>query len=210
MKKVILVMLLVLLFLTSFSGMVSNKDDKNDLNEYFINYRENTFFINETGYTREGYSTIIEENVIIANITNISFELSWIDTHSWPPNEDTRILVPYVEIADEFSLFIKEPNGTNVSLSTQSPWENISYDGLIDTTVKVNDMINSQIVYAESKQDAFNQMAVSNGIGEWIINITCIDAPGTGPGGFMGPQYDMGNDWELNITIFFYEGYIDQ
>jgi len=210
MKKNRSIFVAVLFLFVLSTGCISNENEKNgiDLNEYYINYSECIYEINENGYTIEGNSTIILRNITHANITSIRFSLKWNDSHTWPPKEITRIYVPYVPEPDTFNLSVKEPNGTNVYFAPHPYVEDTQYIGLINVTANLNNIPENTTYKAISQQDVLNQTITNNGNGIWKINITCVDAPGTGPGGILGPGYDMGNNWELNITIHFYKANI--
>jgi len=212
MKKNISILLTVPLLIVLSMGCISNENEKNgiEINEYYINYSECIYMINETGYTIEDNSTIFLKNITHVNITSIRFSLKWNDTHTWPPKEITRIYVPYVPEPDTFNLSIKEPRGANVYYTPNSYLESTQYNGLINVTADLNNMPENTTYKAKSQQDVINQTILHNGKGIWKINITCIDAPGTGSGGIVGPGYDMGNNWELNISIHFYKANISK
>lgn len=134
----------------------------------------------------------------------IYINLTWNDTHSWPPEQITRMYVPYVPQPDTFHLSVKQQDGSEVTFFPSNKLKNTSINGSIGIKALLNERPTRKTVFAKSPQEAFNQTDVSKRHEIWEINITCIDAPGTGPGGFAGPGYDMGNDWELSITIFSY------
>ncbi|MCK5774391.1 MAG: hypothetical protein KAH57_11430 [Thermoplasmata archaeon] len=204
MRSISIVSILILVAIGS--GCTDRLDDENEeSDEYSIYYIEKSYLINETGYTREGNSTVILQNITAQNIMRISFILTWNDTHTWPPEQETRVWVPYVPQPDTFSLSVKGPNGSEVSFDSNYKLENTSYDGSIKINASLNELPGNRTIFAGSPEDAFNQTMVPDGIGIWEINITCIDAPGTGPGGFVGPGSDMGNHWELHVTIYSYE-----
>jgi hypothetical protein len=206
MKRVILTLIIFIFIFGSFAGCITNENELNDLHLYSVNYIEKSYQINETGYTLAENSTIIIQDISTQNITKIYFILTWEDTHAWPPRNNTRVLVPYWPKPDTFSLSITEPNGTNATFAPSYYAEETAYYGNINITSIIYNVTENNTIFARSYNEATKKISNNNGAGSWEINITCIDAPGTGPGGFMGPGHDMGNDWELEIYIYYFEG----
>ena len=223
MKKIIIAFLVILLifFLTIGYFFYDNVWDKDELNEYSINYVESNYVINENGYTLEGNSTIILQNITTQNITRIFFNLMWHDSESWTrdgndpdssfPEQNTRIYTPSERLPDTFSLSIKEPNSSKVSsYDPDNTVVGTSFHGRLEINATLNKLPDNKTVNAKSSKDILYPTTVLNGVGIWEINITCIDAPGHGTGGFVpGPQ-DMGNEWVLLITIHSYDANISK
>ena len=141
MKKIKMLIIIIILISGTFTGCISDGDEKNELNNYTVDYIEKSYKINETGYTLAENSTIILENISVQNITKIYFNLKWEDTHTWPPRGNTRVFVPYRPEPDTFSLSVTDPNGTNATYIPSKYAEETSFYGNINITGIINIII---------------------------------------------------------------------
>lgn len=146
----------------------------------------------------EGTSETLFEDINVLNITKVRFDLTWDD---WQPYVgDPPLTEP--EPNDEFIMNVSSPDGGKYE-GGPSTSEQI----IVDAPKKgnLNQIPNTFKIQAESEEILRTFLAenytTSEGIGEWVINITLTQALGAlgGP-----PDLDYGEDWDLEIICFYY------
>lgn len=196
MKRIAISCVCILLILTSFSmGCIEDEEEKGEpLKEFQISFQETrSETMNITGYTNGSEVTEIFKNFTQFNITKIRLYLKWMDDCKF--YADCFGNVNYTDDAlDKFNLTVIDPNQDIIG--DESIYE------IIFINITVNDIPQDQTINATSEKQVVDKFINDNGIGNWQINISCIDARG---GQMIG---DGGNDWILSIVIFYYEGII--
>lgn len=141
------------------------------------------------GETQEGESTDETVELTTANITEVSFTLSWSDDVGDP---------------DTFRITVTSPDGSLMNSTEGDSGEiRVAFPG-------VNDLPPEKTVLADSEEDARAQLADQHtktlGQGEWQVTIELVEAGDFDPTG-QGPplQEDTGNSWELTTRVTAYE-----
>lgn len=184
MKKVTLSLILFIYIFGSFTGCISNGNEKNNEPEYSINFVENSYIISETGYVNNNQTITINKLINTTNLTKIIFILTWID-------DETGCFM----VGDHIEIYIISPNDSKVEfIPTNSSYSNDQF-GNISIAAKINTIPVDQDI----TKDQVSKFINKNGIGNWQINLSCKYVTQS----LMGPP-DMGNDWELKIFIYYY------
>jgi hypothetical protein len=188
MKIPIGLIIIIILIFCSLSGCISNENDKKIETEYSINFIENSYIVSETGYVNNNQTVTITKFINTTNLTEIVFNLIWTD-------DETGCFI----VGDCIEMNIIPPDNLTVEFVPTNPSQSGDQFGNISITAKINSMpIDQKILKSE-----ISKLIDNDGIGNWKINITCKYVTSD----LMGLP-DMGNDWELNIYIYYYEGNI--
>lgn len=166
--------------------------------KFSITFTENQFLLDPVnGYTDEGDTTEGSIAINQTNITKILFVLSW-DESGQEAIQD-----------DEFRLGILPPEYVNSNLSesnfTPSNSEQSS-SGEVSIEVQLNTTENESKIWADSTDDVVEMFTSEFGTGEWGYEVEAVDCPPDGP----IVDLDTGNDWTLDITIYYFEGQIKE
>lgn len=161
------------------------------LKEFFITFDEHQLDpINITGYTYEGETTEICQNISVLNITKVHFVLTWIDDIT------SKGCIPMGGAFDTFDLYVIDPNRT--VYNNESKYE------YIDINVNGSELPTNQSFNASSVDEVGNFYISSEKMGNWTIRIK-VEAEG-----YTFASYDEGNDWTLSITVYYYTGTITE
>ncbi|MEE9150466.1 MAG: PKD domain-containing protein [Thermoplasmata archaeon] len=150
------------------------------------------------GYNEEEESEHRQKNINVLNMTKLVFVLTWDDDK--PYLGDPPLAEP--EPNDEFIMNITSPTDKTYE-GGPSTEEQIIVNA--PSNGNLNEIPEPFDIPAESKEILEMDLAVNwtktNGIGEWSVNITLTQALG-----FWGgpPDSDLGEDWDLVTTCFYY------
>jgi len=185
MKQALLIVLMILSILVA--GCTS---DDNDRNLVTFTERGETPRI-EQASTDWGKTTSFEFEVNRTNLTRISFSHAWHDD-SGDGCDDTFELT--VVSADPSAVY--QPQQTNQGTSS------------IDMTVVVNQLPKMKQSNDRSEvEDHLKKSASQKGMGDWKVSITCVNVQTGCP----DPKAeDTGNSWVLTVTIFYFDGKINE
>ncbi len=139
-----------------------------------------------------GVTEHLLKNVTKTNLTQIVFNLTWVDD-----------IYPVAgEPNDEFVMNISSPDGEGYD---GEPSTEEQIEVLVPASGYLNPVPSAYNQDAESEEVLKTYIAenftTSGGMGEWAINITILEAGGVAP----GPEdFDTGNYWRLTIICLYY------
>ena len=184
--------LITFIIIISLISLIQYPKETKPTNKYEIIFTEYKLAtINKSGKTNVNEPTRIFENISQMNITKTIFILIWVDditSQSGPGG----ISIPF-GCEDTFRLNITDPNGNRYS--------NESKECIIKIPINFNENLDIQIKNGKSEKDIYDSFKNENGTGKCIIDIICLET--TGGGCFIT---DNGNDWNLTIEIYYYDG----
>lgn len=201
-KGIIAVSLVVLVLIPILGGGVDiEKIESRGANKYLIKFDEKSEILYKIdGHTEEGKTT--DEKMIInkTNITKILFVLRW---------EESGVEATQ---NDEFKLSIFPPENISSNLTdanyTPSSSEKSS-NGEISIEVQLNSTSNETKIRADTSAEVIELFTSLFGIGEWEVEVEAVDCP---PDSYIpfAPDPDTGNDWTLEITVYYYIGNVTE
>lgn len=150
--------------------------------------------IQEKGYTLEGESTEIFEQINQAWIAQINISLYWEDPQPFLKNNESQG-------EDIFELNILSPeNLSKIKNSTA---------GNITLFIKYNPQPEPTTIMAKTTNDAITQAMdevqfSEGGNGEWYLNVSALECKG---GSWIDERFDrdVGNVWDLYAIVYYYE-----
>jgi PKD repeat protein len=149
--------------------------------------------IEPNGYTREGESSVILDQLDDEYIASVNILLNWTDLQPLLKNNQTQG-------EDLFELNLLTPENI-------SKIENSS-SGSIDITITYLPQLNKDIYDAKTANEAITTALKdagfdNEGMGEWYYNVTAIECKG---GNWNNDIFDLdiGNFWSLKIIIYYY------
>ena len=189
MKWHLICSILILIVLISFCGCVNDNSSDPEVKE--LDYIEEVLILeNITGYTYEYEMNTTIVAIDVENIIEINFTLTWYDDEM-----NTRFLGP-LYILDEFDMAITPPDNNSYSSNKQNSTDETNHIGSIHINYTINGIRDS---------DEQNNYPNSNGKGDWVVQIKCLDAPGCYRQ-CMWPYKieDEGNSWTLSVIVRYY------
>ncbi len=169
----------------SFQVMVINRT-------YHIKWKiaSHGVFWQQYRHLDEGDSLLVTREITYCNMTKLVFNLTW--------DDDIPILGPP---NDEFMINITSPDGFSQEKSENDQLISISFPtvGTMNEVPEDFDMGAETIEILE--QILADMFTSDNGMGEWEVNITLVDAPGI----INGPiDTDDGNDFIMSVSCLYY------
>jgi chitodextrinase len=176
---------------------------------YKITWEESSYEVPHTASAGNNYTYEIEDpfgrgvveyllaNITALNITHVIFEMTW--------NDDFH---PIGDPNDEFVMNITSPTAEEYNggpSKDESILLDLPEEGLMNNIPKSFEM------EAESPEKLMSLIAPyytnNTGTGDWIINITLLEAEGASP---LPQDIDSGNSWELTATCYYYTPKIEK
>jgi len=157
-----------------------------------INQREEV--IKSNGYTLEGESTEILENLQQEFLGSVAINLSWVDYQPLLKNNQSKG-------EDLFQFDILTPD--NVSKTHQTTSGNISFNLEYNPIPLTREY--DTFTQAEAIIKALEDAELSDtGSGEWYFNVTALECKG---GSWIDSQFDrdVGNFWDLKVIFYYYD-----
>lgn len=201
-KAIFAVFLVVLILVPVWAasvdvGLIKGGDGR--LYKYSITFEESDEVIETINeYTDEGQT--YEGNISInqTNITKILFSLTWDESGQEATQDDEFRLTIFA--LEEISAYVSEANYTPSS-SEQST------SGEISIEVQLNNLPNNvTTIWADSSDEVIEMFTSVFGIGNWEFEVEAVDCPPDAI--FYDP--DTGNDWTLEVTVYYYEGTVEE
>jgi hypothetical protein len=200
MKRFVLIIVIIAIIIIAsvyYTKFYINHESKNGNNNeklYYVNYTKSTAEFNESGeWVGEGNESFVFP-ILFENITKIEFYLNWTLGSFGLDIPQSKLNMSIYEPPNSTLTFIPSNSSENES------WLNGGYEGSISIICLVNNITAENLINASSEEDAINNTTISNGSGNWHVNISGI--------GNNGP-WAVTIEWELTVNIHYYNGTIE-